>query len=77
MLREETFHVNLNAKTLQKYRVFFTMIESFTSCVTSNIKINKSDLLKVSSAFNSLPGGTNGKEPACQCRRCKRHGFIP
>ena len=51
MLQEETFRVNLNAKTLQKYRVFFTMIESFTSCVTSNIKINKSDLLKVSSAL--------------------------
>ena len=22
-------------------------------------------------------GGTSGKEPACQCRRCKRHGFSP
>ena len=22
-----------------------------------------------------LPGGTHGKEPACQCRRCKRLGF--
>ena len=21
--------------------------------------------------------GTNGKEPACQCRRCKRYGFNP
>ena len=24
-----------------------------------------------------LPGGTSGKEPACQCRRCKRQGFNP
>ena len=24
-----------------------------------------------------LPGGASGKEPACQCRRCKRHGFDP
>ena len=24
-----------------------------------------------------FPGGTSGKEPACQCRRCKRHGFDP
>ena len=24
-----------------------------------------------------LPGGTNGKEPACQCRRHKRHHFNP
>ena len=22
-----------------------------------------------------FPGGTGCKEPACQCRRCKRHGF--
>ena len=25
----------------------------------------------------NLPGGTNGKEPACQCRRHKRHRFDP
>ena len=24
-----------------------------------------------------VPGGTSGKEPACQCRRHKRHGFDP
>ena len=24
-----------------------------------------------------FPGGTGGKEPACQCRKLKRHGFIP
>ena len=24
-----------------------------------------------------LPGGTGGKEPACQCKRHKRHGFDP
>ena len=23
------------------------------------------------------PGGASGKEPACQCRRHKRHGFDP
>ena len=28
-------------------------------------------------SFCSLPGGTSGKEPACQCRRRKRHGSIP
>ena len=22
-------------------------------------------------------GGTSGKEPACQCRKCKRRGFDP
>ena len=25
----------------------------------------------------SFPGGANGKEPACQCRRCKKPGFDP
>ena len=24
-----------------------------------------------------FPGGATGKEPACQCRRCKRCGFDP
>ena len=24
-----------------------------------------------------FPGGASGKEPACQCRGCKRHGFDP
>jgi len=24
-----------------------------------------------------FPGGTGGKESACQCRRCKRLGFDP
>jgi len=24
-----------------------------------------------------FPGGTSGKESACQCRRCKRQGFDP
>ena len=25
----------------------------------------------------SFPGGASGKEPACQCRRHKRHRFDP
>ena len=24
-----------------------------------------------------FPGGTNGREPVCQCRGSKRHGFDP
>ena len=27
--------------------------------------------------LGGFPGGANGKEPACQCRRCKRCGFDP
>ena len=29
------------------------------------------------SRFGGFPGGAGGKEPACQCRRCKRHRFDP
>jgi len=25
----------------------------------------------------AFPGGAGGKEPTCQCRRCKRSGFNP
>ena len=31
----------------------------------------------ISLFIRSFPGGTSGKEPACQCRRHKRHGFSP
>ena len=24
-----------------------------------------------------VPGGDSGKEPTCQCRKCKRYGFDP
>ena len=24
-----------------------------------------------------FPGGSDGKESTCQCKRCKRHGFDP
>ena len=27
--------------------------------------------------MSGLTGDSPGKEPACQCRRCKRHGFSP
>ena len=27
--------------------------------------------------LRGFPGGASGKEPTCQCRRCKRHRFDP
>ena len=27
--------------------------------------------------YTGFPGTTSSKEPTCQCRRCKRHGFDP
>ena len=29
------------------------------------------------SVLLGFPDGTSGKEFACKCRRCKRHGFDP
>ena len=35
------------------------------------------DLFLADSCAQGFPGGTSGDEPACQCRRRKRHGFDP
>ena len=34
-------------------------------------------VLDDSALLRGLSKGTSGKEPACQCRRHKRHGFDP
>ena len=34
-------------------------------------------MLQMNTFVQGLPGGASGKEPTCQCRRCKRHGFDP
>ena len=31
----------------------------------------------ITAVGGGFPGGTNSKEPACQCRRSKRYGFDP
>ena len=31
--------------------------------------------LTLQAANQGFPGGARGKDPACQCRRCKRRGF--
>ena len=33
--------------------------------------------LRWSRKWTGFPSGTSGKEPTCQCRRHKRHGFNP
>ena len=35
------------------------------------------DVLGNFSRVRGFPGGATGKEPACPCRRQKRHGFDP
>ena len=27
--------------------------------------------------YMEFPGSSDGKEPTCQCKRCRRHGFYP
>ena len=43
--------------------------------------LKESDRTELLSLFNlhimCFPGGISGKEPACSCRRCKRHSFDP
>ena len=35
------------------------------------------NLTNVPKGYRGSPGVTSGKEPACQCRRYKRHRFEP
>ena len=44
---------------------------------TSSLALPGSPYRYLLNLFWGFPGGTSGKEPACQCRRCKRHGFDP
>jgi len=45
-------------------------------CVSLRLLISKG-ILNLGICSMGFPGGTNGKEPTCPCRRCKRHGFDP
>ena len=50
--------------------------------ISYDICLSLYDLLKCLVFLSSMetvgfPGGTRGKEPACQCRRHKRHRFDP
>ena len=53
----------------------FTTASSFHFTVT--IYIPKSLSIVVADFWGSSPGGISGKEPACQCRRHKRHRYDP
>ena len=39
--------------------------------------MNIPKILEDNSSLGHLPWCLSGKEPACQCRRCKRCGFNP
>ena len=59
--------------TYKKYNV--TKIE--LSNWMSNIIVQKTQKLHMLTQTVDFPGSTSGKEPSCQGRRCKRHGFNP
>ena len=35
------------------------------------------ELMIIGKTHKGFPGGAGGKEPTCQCGRCKRRGFDP
>ena len=40
-------------------------------------RVGYSQYLTAGARIQGFPGGSRNKETACQCRRCKRHGFDP
>ena len=55
------------------YRIHF-----WAECLTSKERVNSTEKngMKVYLPLG-FPGGACGKEPACQCKRCKRRGLDP
>ena len=50
----------------------------WSGSLVGDVSVSVSHLMFVSSfEQNCLPGDTRGKEPACQCRTCKRRRFDP
>ena len=76
-----------SSNTIQKHQFIdtaFLMVQLSHLYMTTGETMDLTIWTYVSKAmallFNMLPRfvvGTSGKEPTCQCRRCKRHGFDP
>ena len=57
-------------------RSLFNIDFPFHWCSITSVAATKRELFDLWLYFmRAFPGGANGKEPACQCRRWKRHGF--
>ena len=50
---------------------------AFTGMPVVNKVSKESHHLERREIRRGFPSGASGREPACQCRRCKRHGFNP
>ena len=67
--------------TLARSPEFFWVFITFPS-TTLFLKVSNHPFLlyfykRKPALVPGFPGGASGKEPACQCRRCKRSGFDP
>ena len=59
---------------MEKGAVAYVNIELFHCGLFFMKKIKIKYFPEITMGF---PGGTSGKEPTCQCGRCKRHEFGP
>ena len=49
-----------------------------SSCIIKHNRVSMIGVIKGRApVIRGFPGGTSGKEPACQCRRQERHSFNP
>ena len=57
----------------------WTQLSNWIELNCNRVRHDWSDLAAVAAAVHStrgFPGGSSGKEPAHQCRRCKRHELL-
>ena len=70
--------INLTKYAQDRYEENCTILMEQKLCFVGNT-VHKGIYLKWPWVMPlwGFPSGTRDKEPACQCRRCKRHGFNP
>ena len=55
----------------------FSIVSVTIYIPTNNVGRFSSPAFIICRLFSDFPGGTNGKESSCQCRRCQRGRFDP
>ena len=55
--------------------IYFVMFRNFLWSLNITWSSKYSKYISIVFPMATLPSGTSGKEPACQCRRCKRLRF--
>ena len=70
-------------RSFAHWKIIWHVLESFCTlqmmifCFTHTLKENLTKFIYIWSYEREFPGGANGKEPSCQCRRHKSCGFNP